>query len=98
MNSYFHFVFSPKIELSVADIYTNFTEIDNFDVSATTIGRIVSDLDVSKSRGPDGLPPVPYRKLAKILSKSLSKFLRTIQRVEKFPDACKIGALSLSSI
>ena len=81
LNNYFHSVFVPKIEFSVADIDTNFTEIDNLDVSTTSIEKILSDLDVIKSGGPDGLPPVPYRKLAKSLSKSISKFFCTIKRV-----------------
>ena len=78
LNIYFHSVFAPKIEFSGADIDTNFSEVDNFDVSATTIEKILSDLDVNKLQGPDGLPPVLYRKLAKSLSITLSKFFRNI--------------------
>ena len=65
LNNYFPSVLAPKNEFSVADIDTNFTEKDNFGVSAITIEKSLSDLEVSNSRGSDGLPPILYRKLAK---------------------------------
>ena len=69
LNNYFKSVFAPKIEFSVAYIDTNFTEKDSFAVSATTIEKSLSDLDVSNSQGPYGLPPIHYRKLAKVYRK-----------------------------
>ena len=59
-DNYFQYVYSPK------------NKSPNFDTSASTIQRYLDDMDETKSRGPDGIPPLFIKTLAASLSKALN--------------------------
>ena len=55
-----------------------------------------NDLDETKSRGPDGIPPSFIENLAALLSKALNLIFRNIKRQKRIPNVWKISAISPS--
>ena len=92
LNRYFQSVFSEKTEDMVADDLPEPT-LMNFDVSSK-IRSILTNLDVSKTRGPDNIPACFLQQLAEPLSLFLSATFRNIKRLGKIPNCWKIGAVS----
>ena len=66
----------------------------NSDVSSKRIRAGLTNLDVSKTRGPDNIPACFLKQLAETLSLFLSAILRNIKRLVKIPNCWKIGAVS----
>ena len=93
LNRYFQSVFFEKTEDMVADNLPDPT-LKNFDVSSKRIRAILTNLDVSKTRGPDNIPACFLKQLAEPLSLFLSAIFRNIKRLGKIPNCWKIGALS----
>ena len=83
-DNYFQYVYSPK------------NKSPNFDTSASTIQRYLDDMDETKSRGPDGIPPLFIKTLAAPLSKALNLIFRNIKRRKRIPKVWKISAISSS--
>ena len=65
----------------------------NFDVSSKRIRAILTNLDVSKTRGPDNIPACFLKQLAEPLSLFLSAIFRNIKRLGKISNCWKIGAV-----
>ena len=63
LNRYFQSVVSQKTEDTVADDLPDPTLL-NFDVSSKRIRAILTNLDVSKTRGPDNIPACFLKQLA----------------------------------
>ena len=56
-NEYFHSVFAPKVDYNLNNIPVSNVSPTNFSISKAKLRSIISDLDVSKMRGPNGYPP-----------------------------------------
>ena len=93
LNRYFQSVFSEKTKDTVADDLPDPT-LMNFDVSSKRIGAFLTNLDVSKTRGPDNIPACLLKQWAELLSLFLSAVFRNIKRLGKIPNCWKIGAVS----
>ena len=96
-NEYFQSVYTPenptKFELpslsqSCEPILTNFS------ISKKIIRRILVETDVTKSRGPEGIPPVFFKELAEPMSQALHIIFKAIKRRRTIPDEWKVGAVS----
>ena len=67
LNQFFHSVFSPKTNFSLKDFKVQKSSLTTFDISKNTIRNIMDDIDATKSRGPNGIPPVFYVKTSRNL-------------------------------
>ena len=93
LNRYFESVVSQKTEDTVADELPDPTLL-NFNVSSKRIRAILTNLDVSKTRGPDNIPACFLKQLAEPLSLFLSTVFRNIKRLGKIPNCWKIVVVS----
>ena len=64
LNQYIHSVFSPRKDFCFKDVNPQHSTISNFSICKTNIFEILATLDVTKTRGLDGLPPLFFRKTA----------------------------------
>lgn len=94
LNEFFHSVFSPKSDFNLDDIQCEDPLLTDFDISESTIRELLLSLDVSKSRGPNGLPPSLFQKTANQMSAFLHAVFRNIKRLQKLPKIWKIAAVS----
>ena len=88
-NEFFHSVYSPKKNYSLKDIRNENPVLTNFDVSKAKVRSILANLDITKSRGPNKLPPVLFRETALEISTALNKIFRNVKRLRKLPKAWK---------
>ena len=79
---------------SLSGIYCEDPKTTNFDTSVRTIRKYLDDLDETKCRGPDGIPPSFIKNLAAPLSKALNLIFRNIKRQKRIPKVWKISAIS----
>ena len=77
LNDYYQSVYSPGNQNIHGGCSTG-NLLTNFSVSVTKIKARLENLDVSKARGPDGIPPVFFKQLAAPLSVTLHLFFKTL--------------------
>lgn len=94
LNEFFQSVYAPKVPFSIEDIDCKDPTLIDFRVSRGLIHTLMLQLDDTKSRGPNGYPPILYRRLAKEMSISLNVIFKTIKRLRKIPRLWKIAAVS----
>ena len=94
MNKFFHSVFFPKQPFSFSDIVTKNTILTNFNISVEIILSFVSKLDITKSRGANGLPPTFFKKTSRKISVVLNKLLQVIKKHRRIPDTWKTAAVT----
>ena len=94
MNEFFHSVFSPKQSFSISDIETKSLTLTNFNILVETIHSFVSELDISKSRGPNRLPPAFFKKTSRQISVVLNKLLKVIKKQRRIPDTWKTAPVT----
>ena len=63
--------------------------LTNFDVSRSKIRSILTDLDITKSRGPNKFPPVLFQKTAVEMSTTLNKLFKNVKRLRTLPRCWK---------
>ena len=66
----------------------------DFSVSQRLIRSILEETDETKSRGPDGIPPIFFKKLAEPMSCAFNTLFRTVKRLKAIPEDWKTGAIS----
>ena len=93
-NQFFHSVFSPKTNFSLKDFKVQKPSLTNSDISKNTIRNIMDNIDATKSRGLNGIPPVFYVKTSKNLCNTMDSVLRNIKRLRKKPDSWKFAAIT----
>ena len=95
LNEYIQSVFSQPCKISTRQT-SEVTErlVTNFSVSKRLIGSILEETDETKSRGPDGIPPIFLKKLAEPLSCAFNTLFRTVKRLKAIPEDWKTGAIS----
>ena len=94
LNEYFHSVFSPKSSFNLSDMKCENTIMSNFSISKTYLNQIITELDITKSRGPDGFPPIFFQRTAREMTTVLHCVFKNIKRVRKIPDKWKVAAVS----
>ena len=66
----------------------------NFSVSKRLITSILEETDETKLRGPDGIPPSFFKKLAEPMSCAFNTLFKTVKRLNAIPQEWKTGAIS----
>ena len=94
-NNYFQSVYLPKNK-SPSDIYCKDPKTTEIDTSVSTLRKYLDDLDETKSRGPDGIPPLFIKNVCAPLSKALNLIFKNLKRQKRIPKVWKISAISLS--
>ena len=93
-NEFFQSTFTsstPETPGSQSTVVSTF--LNGYEVSSAAVGKVMISLDVTKSRGPDLLPPVLFKNTP-TLSKSLHQLFFKIQQVGCYPAKWKEGAVS----
>ena len=94
LNEFFHSVFSQKIKFNIKDVECDNPQITNFSISHTTITEILMTIDVTKSRGSNGLPPIFFEQTATNMTNALQVIFKNIKRLRKIPSCWKTAAIS----
>ena len=94
LNHFFHSMFSPKTKFSLKDFKVQKPSLTNFDISKNTIRNIMDDIDATKSRGPNGIPPVFHVKTSKNLCNIMLSVVRNMKRLRKIPDSWTVAAIT----
>ena len=92
LNELFYSAFSPKSHFSLKQFKLPKPSPTNFDNSKNAIRKIIDDMDATKSRGPNGIPPGLYVETSKNLSNIMHSVLRNIKKMQKIPDSWKVAA------
>ena len=87
LNEFFQSVFTPKQKISIPDSKSENPVLKNFFIWKRTIQKIVNPIDVTKSRGTNGLPPAFFQKISKEISKILNILFKNFKRLGKFSDS-----------
>ena len=66
----------------------------DYQINRDVVYHLFSNLDISRSRGEDQLPPVFLPKLATELTPSVFNVFRNIHRLDTFPEKWKLGIVS----
>ena len=93
LNQYFQSMFSADESFDLnymgsflnTDLLGKLDKLDSFDTSPVKIEHKLNSLDVSKTRGPDSLPPCFFLQLSSVISLSLSVLFKIIKRTGNFP-------------
>ena len=96
LNRYFQSVFSDRTAnyIKIEGKLDAVLRINDFSVSTKRIQEALVMLDVTKSRGPDRIPPQFLQILSKPMGVNLNNIFRTVKRLETVTDMWKIGAVS----
>ena len=94
LNEYVHSVFSPRQDFCFKDVNPQHFTISKFSICKTKIFEILATLDVTKTRGPDCLPLLVFRKTAKEMCKVINTMFKIVKRNRKLPKAWKKAAVS----
>ena len=94
LNQYLHSVFSPRKDFCFKDVNPQYSTISIFSICKTKVFEILSTLDATKTRGPDGLPPLFIRKTATGRCKTQNTMFKAVKRKRNLPKAWKIAAVS----
>ena len=93
-NTFFYSVFSAKENYNFLDIKCESPTLTNFSVSNKVIKNILANIDTTKTRGPNGLPPGFYQRCGKQMSNILNKLFKNIKRISKMPMSWKTAAVT----
>ena len=93
-NEYFHSVFAPKVDYNLSNIPVSNVSLTNFSTSKAKLRSIISDLDVSKTRGPNGYPPSFFVNSGEGMIHALHLLLKNIKRLRKIPKCWKRAVVS----
>ena len=93
-NSYFQSVYNRQSTSAILEFDDkNLDTLDSINISHDSIQSILAKIDITKSRGPDELPPCLFRNTT-TLAKSLSIIFQRSMDTGTFPDAWKISKVS----
>ncbi|XP_063720030.1 uncharacterized protein LOC134846577 [Symsagittifera roscoffensis] len=91
-NNYFQSVYTLDDSHNTTCVIENSDRVCDFDTSGASVVKILGRINVTKSRGPDDIPPAFYRNVPNI-AKSLSDIFRKVKETGIFPERWKIGKL-----
>ena len=95
LNEYFQSVYSQPCKISTRQT-SEVTEglVTVFSVSKRIIRSILDETDETKSSGPDGIPPIFFKKLAEPMSCAFNTLFETVKRLKAIPEDWKTGVIS----
>ena len=94
LNEFFHSVFSPKTSFSLKDFKVQKPCLTYFDILKNTVRNIIDDIEVTKSRGPNGIPPGLYVKTSQNRCNIMHSVLRNIKGPRKIRDSWQLSAIT----
>ena len=94
LKEFFQSVFTPKQNFSITDIKSENPILTNFFISKRAIQKIVDQIDVTKSCGPNGLPPAFFQMTSREIRKNLNILLKNIKGLRKTPESWKMAAVT----
>ena len=93
-NLFFNSVFSAKEPFRIEDIKVENPTMTNFSISKANIKSILRELDITRTRGPNCIPPILYRRTSEQMSSTLHKVFKNIKRLKRLPKKWKVAAVS----
>ena len=93
-NDYFHSVFAPKVDYNLNNMPVSNVSLTKFRISKAKLRSIISDLDVNKTRGPNGYPPSFFVDSVEGMIHALHLLLKNIKSLRKIPKCWKRAAVS----
>ena len=93
-NEYFHSVFAPKVDYNLNNIPVSNVSLTNFSISKAKLRSTISDVDVSKTRGPNGYPRSFFVNSGEGMIHALHLLLKNIKRFRKIPKCWKRTVVS----
>ena len=93
-NLLFNSVFSAKEPIRVEDIKVANPTLTNLSISKANMKSILLELDITKTRGPNGIPPILYQRTSDQMSSRLHKVFKIIKRLKRLPKKGKVAAVS----
>ena len=94
-NSYFSSVLNPEsAPFDLNSVHPISGVHPKLEITSKEIIDDMSSLSISKSRGPDSLPPVIFIMLKNVLEPSLRNIFKNMIRLMQFPDKWKQGVIS----
>ena len=88
-NEFFLSVYSAKIAYTLQVLRYDRLVPKTFDVSRSKLRCILTDLNITKSRIPNKIPPVHFKKTAVETNTTLKKLFRKVNRLRKLPRCWK---------
>ena len=88
------YIQSTTFDESTASDFSVLPVINNLDFSTDRIVSICLNLDEKKSRGPDNLPPIVFKKTAAAISHSLNQLFSKILQTAQYPCHWKTAHIS----
>ena len=92
-NLFFNSVFSAKEPFRIKDNKVENPTLKNFSISKANIKSILLELDITKTRGPNGISPILYQRTSKQMSSTLHKVFKNIKRLKRLPKKWKVAAV-----
>ena len=68
--------------------------LTKFSIAKKRIELILVNADITKSRGPEAIPPVIFQRLAERMSHVQHLIFKAIKRTQTKPDERKVGAVT----
>ena len=94
LNEYFQSVYNVTVPEIESPLPGDSNILADFHFSKADIGNLLEKLDISKSRVPDGLPPIFFQKLHCTMAASLCKLFKICRKCSLFPICWKVGMIS----
>ena len=93
-NLFFNSVFSAKEPFRIEDIKVENPTRTNFSISKANIKSFPLEIDITKTRGPNGIPPILYQRTSEQMSSTLHKVFKNIKRLKRLTKKWKVAAES----
>ena len=93
LNNFLQSFYTPEHSFSIEDTNSMNPILTNFCISKPKVNRIQSELDITKTRGPNGYPPI-FQKPAKPMTDILYLVFKNVKRWRKIPDKRKIPSVT----
>ena len=93
-NIFFNSVFSAKEPVRIKDIKVENPTLTYFSISKANIKSILLELDITKTRGPNDIPPILNQRTSEQMSSKLHKVFKNIKRLKRLPKKWKVDAVS----
>ena len=94
LNEYFQSVYNVTVPEIEGPLPGDSNILADLHFSKADIRNLLEKLDISESRGPNGLPPIVFQKLHSTMAASLCKLFKIFRKCSQFPICWKVGMIS----
>ena len=94
LNNFFLSVYTPRHSFSIEDINSTNPTLTNFCISKQKINRIQPELDITKTRCPNGYPLSSTKKTENSVTHVLFPVFKNIKLLRKIPNQWKIASFT----